>query len=30
MIYRDALRHLRAKSKNLPESIRQLLLETVH
>jgi DNA-binding transcriptional ArsR family regulator len=30
MIYRDALRHLRARSKNLPESVRQLLLETVH
>jgi DNA-binding transcriptional ArsR family regulator len=29
MIYRDALRHLSARSKNLPRSVRQLLLATV-
>jgi DNA-binding transcriptional ArsR family regulator len=29
MIYRDALRHLSARSKNLPGSVRQLLLTAV-
>lgn len=29
MIYRDALRHLSARSKTLPRSVRQLLLATV-